>query len=131
MKITARGSAIVFESTLTVEEIKVVAKNRPDALKKYGGDDGKDELFSIGLTSGEGGISPAGARFSKSSFSQEGKATITLVIDSDVDPDKVKDAIVEQYTGAVGYIEELESTVPAIARDIIAAQDALRAKIEF
>ena len=75
-RIVIIGSALVVESTATIEEIKTLEKFAPKALQLFESD-GKTIDYIVGSTTGKGSINKIGASFGSATGE---KATITLDI---------------------------------------------------
>lgn len=81
-KILIAGDAMVIESAHTLETLKTLEKHRPKALCLYS-EDGKEVVFKVGTTAGEGNINGYGASFGSVSKNGEKKAIITMRIPAD------------------------------------------------
>ena len=78
-KITIVGDAMVVTSSKTLEDIKTLEKYRPKALALYS-EDGKEEIFRVGSTKGNGSIGTYGASFGSVTHDDDKLATITMGI---------------------------------------------------
>ena len=127
MKVTIAGSAAVITSTLSLEDVKTVAKYKPSALTLYGGEDGKDPLFSIGISGSTAGkIGEYGAEFGTQT-ADGGKATVTVVFGSPVDD--AKEYIADALGGALLNLAKLEEALPNVIDQINAEKAAVLANI--
>ena len=127
MKVTIACSAAVITSTLTLEDIATVAKYKPSALTLYGGEDGKDPLFSIGVSSFPAGkIGKFGAEFGTQT-ADGGKATVTVVFGEPVED--AKEFVADKLGGALLNLKKLEESLPAVIEEISAAKDEVLADI--
>lgn len=124
MKINVNGNAIVVTSALKLEDIKTVEKFRPEALEVYGGKDGKELVFSIGTTKGEGSISKYGISFGAGNLTGTGEACVT-VMPKDVSADKVKEYIADNWGGALMHLKALETSVAAVLGEINTQKQAV------
>ena len=115
-KITITGDAVVITSALKLEEIKKVAKYRPKALRLYGGEDGKEEIFRIAATDGTGSIGKYGAEFNGTAHDGSGKATITTILQG-VEGD-IKEVVADTYGPWVNSLNKLEEAIPAVLAKI-------------
>ena len=107
--IKVAGNAIVLESSVTLEDWKLLKKYRPEAMKLFGGEDGKDEVFAVFIgAKGNGDISNAGVKFAPTS--NNGLATVTLTPEI---PDgiAVKDFIADTYGKAILSLNKIEDGV--------------------
>lgn len=123
--ITISGSAIVVKSTLTPDEIALVTKYRPAAAMLYEGEGKeKEPVFAIGLTSGNGSISPLGAQFSRVTTDADGKATITMV-GGFAEGEDPRNVVAEAVGTAIIKLNQLEETLPAIIEEIATEKAAV------
>lgn len=115
--IKVNGSAAVITSTLKLEDVQLIKKYKPEALTLMGGKDGNEPIFAIGVSpKGAGSINKLGAVFDAQSFSEEGFATVTLVLGA-VDGD-VKEAIADAIGQPVGLLGQLEEKISGVAEEI-------------
>ena len=80
-KVTVAGQAVVITSGVKLEDIKTIAKYRPDALVLKGGKDDKEEIFRVGVTEGKGSINQYGASFGQETRDEKKLAIITTETD--------------------------------------------------
>lgn len=75
------GSACVVESAAKLEDIKLLEKFRPNALKLFEGEgSNKEVVFAVGsVKAGSGSINAYGASFGTATTAN-GKATITMMV---------------------------------------------------
>lgn len=126
-KIKVMGNAAVITSSLTLGDIALVKAYRPKALTLMGGENGKDELFKLGISADPyGEIDQFGAVFGAEDA--EGKAIITELI-SPVSDD-VKSELADKYGAALVNLGKMEETLPAVVEEIKAEREALMASIE-
>lgn len=121
-KIKTLGASVVVVSSVKLEDLKKLKKYDPEALILHGGEDGKDELFRIGLTNGKGSLGEYGAEFSPAV--QDGYATITIDRD-DLTKELTADAVCDQYGVALAMLIELEAQIP----EALAKAEARRAAV--
>ena len=108
---------MVITSAITLENYKAVAKYRPKALQLKGGDDGKEVVFVIGVTSNpRGSINKMGAEFGSEAHDGTGKATITMDLPQ-TDGD-IKEAVAEYIGSAILDLNKLEAQLPAVIEEI-------------
>ena len=118
------GESVVITSAITLENYKAVAKYRPRALQLKGGDDGKEVVFVIGVTSNpRGSINKMGAEFGSEAHDGTGRATITFDLPQ-TDGD-VKEAVAEKVGVAIIYLNKLEETLPDVVNEIAAEKAAV------
>lgn len=101
------GSACMIKSTLTPEEIKNIKKLRPELLEMV--DENGEPVFTVDIDeTTPGSLNKYGACFGNAP-SEDGKATITVVLDPSVE-DTVK--LVEECFGrALLMLEEMEAGI--------------------
>ena len=115
--ITIAGESVVITSSQKLADIKTVAKYRPKALQLKGGEDGKEVVFVIGVTSNpRGSINKVGAEFGSEAHDGSGRATITLDLPK-VDGD-VKEAVAEHIGSAILDLNKLEAALPEVIEEI-------------
>lgn len=128
--ITIAANAAIVKSDLKVKDIEVLEKYNPAELVLMGGEDDKEEIFSIGLSSGKGSLSAFGATFSKTGISPQGAATITIDLPNFGSADEAKGYIADKYGVALDRLAALEAQVPDKVTAFKAKRDALIAQIE-
>lgn len=123
MKVMITGSAAAVTSTITKKEIETLAKYNPKALTLYGGENGKEPLFSIGVGNTScGKISKYGIEFGQQT-AEGGNATVTVVFCNPVDDPK--EYIAENFGSALLNLAKLEETIPAAVAQIEAEKAAV------
>jgi len=122
-KITVAGDAIVVTSSIKFEDIKTIAKYRPEKLTLMGGKDGKEPVFALGVTSGSGSINEFGASFGRETNNADKLATMTLVCSGIVGD--VKEYVADKIGGALAKLNALEATLPDVLAEIAAAKGAI------
>ena len=121
-KIKTLGASVVVVSSVKLEELKKLKKYDPEALVLHGGEDGKEEIFRAGMTTGKGSLGEYGAEFSPAT--QDGFATITLDRD-DLTSELTAEAVCDQYGAALALLIELEAQIP----EALAKAEAKRAAV--
>lgn len=127
-KITAIGGAVVITSTVKAEDIIKVAKYRPDALKLFGGEDGKEEVFRIGVGTA-GSLNKFGAEFNGTSLDGSGYATITL--GHNFSGEDVKEKIADYFGVSILNLNKVEAQIPAALQEIEAEKANIIANIQI
>ena len=110
------GDAMVLTSGVAFDDIKKVAKYRPESLILKGGKDNKEELFRIGVTTGKGSVNQYGVSFAKESRGEQGFAQLTIML-----PDGAKDVkeyVSDTYGRAILMLNKIEETFPAVLGEI-------------
>ena len=128
-KITIAGDAVVVTSAMKLEDLKTIAKYRPDALYLKGGEDNKEKVFVISTNGrGAGEINKYGATFTSETHDDEKLATITMGIGDACSAD-VKEYVAELIGSAIINLNKLEATLPDVLADIAAEKDAVMSNI--
>ncbi len=125
-KIVIVGDAVVVKSNLNLEDIKTVAKYRPNELILKGGEDGKEPIFGLGATTGTGSINSVGASFGRADA--DGKAIVTMVMEG-VPTEKAKDWVADTLGGAIINLNALEAKLPAVLEAIAEERSAVMENI--
>lgn len=122
------GGAMVIVSTATPEQLKMLKKYRPSALKLYEGEGAaKKEVFMAGIDSGAGCINKYGAIFSDRT-DKNGKATITMTIPEDVAD--VKEWAADTLGVSILHLRKLEKQFAPMLEDVKQEKDAVAAAIQ-
>ncbi len=116
-KAVVMGCACVIFSSLTPDEIKRFKTFHPEALKMKDEDDGS-MVFSIDIENGAGSLLPEAATFSNVT-SADGKATITVLLDPDIeDPmGAVKDRLGKPLMNLIEMEEQLMKMLPNLKEE--------------
>lgn len=78
MKVSVIGNALVIEGNITREDAKLLKMYNPDALKAFGGEDGKDELFSLVVDPGHDEFGRYAAYFGGTTHDDKKHITLTV-----------------------------------------------------
>ena len=121
------GEAVVITSAAKLEDIRKIEKYRPDALVVLGGEDGKEPIFAVGLSSKRSG--------SINSFSidfggcnEDGFAQVTV---SYCGPNEnVKAHLADSIGPQIAMLGKLEQGWPAVIAEIDAEMASIMANIE-
>ena len=132
MKITINGDAYVLASEIKAEDIELLKKYDPDALK-IKDKDGNDK-FSVTYAEGKSGIQKftdsACATFGGKTRDDAGNATITGTLPAGLNgKDEAKAFVAELVTPFLPYLNQLEKSIPEAAKKIRAEHSALLEKI--
>lgn len=123
------GEAVVITSNLLLEDIKSVAKYRPEKLQLKGGADGKEVVFVIGVASNaRGSLNSVGAEFGNIPQDDTGCATITINRPR-VDGMGTKEAVAERIGTAILDINKMEAILPAVIEEIANEKAAIMENI--
>ena len=121
------GGAMVITSSATPDQLKMLKKYRPSALKLYEGEGAaKKEVFMVSIDSGAGCISKLGAVFSER-VNKNGKATITMTIPDDVTDPKAWAA--DTLGVSILNLRKTEKQFAAMLEDVKKEKDAVAAAI--
>lgn len=117
-KIVIAGDAVVITSAVKLEDYRKVSKYRPKALTLFGGEDGKEPIFRVGVNSNGGGtISKYGAEFGAATHDEQQLATITLVYAGKECAD-IKETVADELGAAVMMLNKLEAAIPGVLAEI-------------
>lgn len=110
------GDAVVVTSALKLEDLRLIKKYRPSALVLKGGEDGKEPIFAVDVTNGNGDINQYGAAFGSATRNEDKLATITLVA-TGVEGD-IKEFVADKLGTALINLSKLEETLPDVVESI-------------
>lgn len=122
------GEAVVITSAAKLEDIRKIEKYRPDALVVFGGEDGKEPVFAVGLSSKRSG--------SINSFSidfggcnEDGFAQVTVSYCGPAE--NVKAHLADSIGPQLTMLGKLEESWPAVLAEIDADVERIMASIEI
>ena len=109
------GDALVIESSVTMEEWKLVNKYHPDALVLTEGED-KTPVFRVGIGT-DGGFSKYGIVFTGETHGEKKYATFTtgFIVRTEKD---IKEAVAEYVGSAILKLNKLEASIPGVIEEI-------------
>ncbi len=123
MKLTIMTGAYALVSDIKVDDIVLLQKSNPDALK-IKDKDGNDQ-FAISYNEGKPSVAPFGVTFGAKNLT-DGKATITKTLPAKFDStEKAKEYVAEEFGAVVANLKQLESTVPEAAKKVRDEKKAL------
>lgn len=122
-KIVIAGDAVVITSAIKLADLAKVEKYRPDALILKGGEDGKEPIFRVGVTSGAGRINKYGAEFGAETRDDEKLATLTMFIDGIAG--NAREAVAEAIGTSILNLNNVEEAIPMVIAEIDAEKDAI------
>lgn len=128
-KIIVSGTSLTLKSALTLGQIEMLKKYRPNSLVLMGGDDGKDKVFAIDTTTGDGGIGTYGISFGRESFDEERKAVVTMPIPTGIGD--VKEWIADKIAAPKQMLDKLEEGLFAVMDAVQAEREAFMNGIEI
>lgn len=116
MKLSIMSNVYTLSSTLTVEDILLLKKYNPDALKLKDSDG--NMKFAIDYCEGKPSVTPFGITFGSELLST-GNATVVGEIPNGLNnADLAKGFVVDKLGCVVDYIQTLESSIPEEAKAI-------------
>lgn len=120
MKITVNGNALVLTSETKMEDIELLKKVNPDALKLK--DKDGNEIFAIGAGT-NGGISKNGVVFDGATRDDDAFATVTVTVPANVG--NVADWVAEKVMPVWASLEKVAEQVKAATETYAADKAAL------
>ena len=126
-KVTIAGDAVVVSSSMKLDDLKTIAKYRPKALTLMGGDNGKEPVFAIGITSGPGSINNFGVSFGRESHDEQKLATVTMVLKGATGD--VAEHVADVLGAALISLGKLEAQLPAVLAEIADEKAAVMSNI--
>lgn len=103
-------------SSLKAEDIALVKKHRPGALKKKDADG--NDIFAISYLEGKPCVAPNGITFSTTS-AEGGHAMITGAIPEILPANTTaSDYVADKVGSIIAYVKELEESIPAVVTAI-------------
>jgi len=112
-KITIAGNSFVVTSSISMENLELVKKHRPKALKIVD-EETREELFAVGI--GGNSLNSVGISFGGVSNNEEKLATVTVPIPSDVEDAK---AYVQEKAGAaLVNLNRIEAGINEVLEEI-------------
>lgn len=127
-KITINGNAAVLTSEVAFEDLKKVKAYNPKALALFGGEDNKEEIFRVDVTSGDGSANQYGVSFGHATRDDRKLATMTIALNC-ADDVNVKEFVAEKYGAALTNLNKVEQALPAAIEKIDADKAAVLASI--
>jgi hypothetical protein len=121
MKITITGDAYVATTSIKAEDIELLRKCKPEALRVI--DKDENEKFALGYNEGHSCVGDNGITFGGRSRNGDGTATVTGSIPAGTE--KVKEYIVEKFGAAIPYVNQLEKSIPDVVAEVKAQKAAL------
>ena len=115
------GGALVIASSATLDQLRLLEKYRPEAMKLYD-ESGKNLLFHVGTCEGYGFLGAYGAAFGQFE-DNEGHATITLQIPEDVT--EKESWVMDTYGHALLKLNQIEQSYALRIAEARAEQEAI------
>lgn len=121
------GNSVSVISEIKLEDIKTVAKYRPEALNLYEGE-GKDKTLAFVVRAGNTpSMGAYGVAFT--SETSEGNAVVTEIF-AGQSATTIKDAVAEKYGVGILNLRKLELTLPAVLEEIKSQREEIKSAIE-
>lgn len=122
------GEAVVITSEVKLEDLRKVAKYRPKDLILFGGEDGKEPIFGVGLSKSRyGRIDKQSVEFG--GCDENGFAQVTLTYDGPADD--VKAQLADSYGPQLMMLSKIEEGITASIAQIDADVAAIMGNIEI
>lgn len=125
-KILVAGDAVIINSALPLEDLKMVKKYRPEALNLYSGKENENLEFSILVGCGSG-VCPMGIGFDSETRDEAKLATLTVML-SEVTGD-LKEYVADKFGCIMTNLNKIEATLPAVIEEIRAEKAAVMSGI--
>lgn len=122
------GESVVITSAAKLEDIRKIAKYRPEKLILMGGDDGKEPIFAVGLSGTRmGSINGCSVNFGGKN--EEGFAQVTV---NYCGPEQdVKAHLADSIGPQLTMLGKLEETWPEVLAEIDADVNRIMGSIEI
>lgn len=127
-KVIIAGNAVVINSSMKLDDLKMIAKYRPDALTLMGGEKKDEPVFSIFVADGNGNINSVGAVFGEETRDDAKLATMTMVVKPNGD---IKEYVADELGSALINLSKLEETLPSVIEEIKAERASILDSIEI
>ncbi len=130
MRVAIIGGALALTSSLKVEDIGILTKYAPDALRVK--DEEGNDVFAVTYNEGNPSINNKGIVFSGTSLTGEGNATLTVNIDTEGETgvEAIKDAVADIIAVPAKYLAEIEAAAPAVLADVAEKRAQLKNSIQ-
>ena len=112
-KIYIMGAAAVIVSGVKLEDWKLVEKHAPETLIIV--DETGEPIFKVMTAGGSGSMNKYGVVWG-SYLSEEGNATVTILLDDEVE--NKKEAVMDVVGSALLDVIEMEKKIPSIVEEI-------------
>lgn len=130
MRVAIIGGALALTSSLKVEDIGVLTKYAPDALRVK--DEEGNDVFAVAYNEGSPSINNKGIVFSGASLTGEGYATLTVPVDTEgtTGVEAIKDAVADMIAIPAKYLAKIEEAAPAVLADVAEKRAQLKNSIQ-
>ena len=124
VKVYMMGAAAVVVSGVKLEDWKLVEQYAPEALRIM--DENGEPVFRVMTKKGSGSMNRYGVVWG-SYLSEEGNATVTMLLDEDVE--NPKEAVMEVIGSALLDLAGIEKALPGAIEEIREKQKRIEAQI--
>ena len=131
-KISISGNAIVITSAISIDDIRLLDKYRPDALKLFIEEEGIKSVDFAVAESASGSAGVYGIGFNGSTRDENRFATLTVLNDKlPEDNDKAKELIADTYGAILTKLNALEVQIPEAVKEVRAEREEILSGIEI
>ena len=123
-KVYMMGAAAVVVSGVKLEDWKLVEKYAPEALRIV--DESGETVFRVMTQKGTGSMNRYGV-VGGSYLSEEGNATVTILVDDEVE--NPKEAVMDVIGSALLDLADIEKDLPLIIKEIREKQKQIETQI--
>lgn len=117
MKLTITADAYALTSEIKVKDIELLKKYNPSALQIK--DEEGNTKFAVSYAEGKPCVAEFGITFGGKTRDDNGYATITGTIPSNLTTaEAAKDFVAEKFGGVVAYLKQLEESVANAAKAV-------------
>lgn len=124
VKVYMMGAAAVVVSGVKLEDWKLVEQYAPEALRIM--DENGEPVFRVMTKKGSGSMNRYGVVWG-SYLSEEGNATVTMLLDEDVE--NPKEAVMEVIGSALLALAGIEKALPGVIEEICEKQKRIEKQI--
>jgi|GEM_PF-4816773 len=130
MDINIISDVFIITTKLTVTDIALVAKHKPDALRVFEGE-GADRkpVFAVSYNEGRQHLASFGITFGDKTRCESGFATYKGDIPRSVERGKEKEYVADIVGTCLDYLAKIETQVPSAVSEIKTARASLLSKI--
>lgn len=128
-RIVVVNNAVIVTSSLSLGDIKVVQKYRPEALTAY--DENGEPTFAIAATNGAGRITKYGVEFGEATRDEAKLATLTIILEGATEVEDVRSAVAEAIGTPVMKLNKIEAVLAPIIAEVKAERKAIEDSIQI
>lgn len=127
-KINVIGNAIVVTSGISLDNIKLIEKYRPQNLTLFEGEGNEKQAVFKVSTGSSGSISKFGVVFDSATRDTD-KLAIVTIVDGNIPVEKIDQYLIDKIGTSIIKLNQLEAGLPAIIEEIKAEQEAILSNI--